>query len=119
MAVRDVKEYFYKMQRQYAEMQADTKDFEQALKDGYITEDRMKEALEELEPFKRNLDRLTYIMYLLELPARKSKQPSHNRRNKEVLAELKRRGADGESIDAENKSALDAFRAELKKLSGE
>ena len=48
MAVKDVKEYYYKMLAQYLEMKADLADFEQALKDGFITEDQVVEAKEEL-----------------------------------------------------------------------
>ena len=116
MAVRDVREYYYKLLAQKEEMVADLADFDEALKNGYITEEQVQAAKEELIPYETNLDRVAYIMYLLELPSRKSKQPKHNKQNKKLLDEFKARNADEESILAENKSALDKFRAELKKL---
>jgi hypothetical protein len=116
MAVRDVKEYYFKMLAQYLEMKNDLADFEDALKNGFITEDQMQAAIEEVSDLQLNYDRLTYIMYLLELPNRKSKHARHNKANKRVLEALKDRKADLESVDLENKSALDAFRKELKKL---
>ena len=116
MAVRDVKEYYFKMLAQYLEMKNDLADFEEALKNGFITEDQMQAAVEEVNDLQLNYDRLTYIMYLLELPNRKSKHARHNKANKKVLDALKDRKADLESVDIENKSALDAFRKELKKL---
>ena len=119
MAVKDVREYYFKVQAQTAELEADLADFDEALKNGFITEDQVAAAKEELVPYQINLDRLTYIMYLLELPARKSKQAKCNKQNKKLLDELKKRGADEESVIAENKSALDKFRAELKKLKNE
>lgn len=116
MAVKDVKEYYYKMLAQYLEMKNDLADFEEALKNGFITEDQMQTALEEVNALQLNYDRLTYIMYLLELPNRRSKHARHNKANKKILDALKDRKADIESVSLENKSALDNFRQELKKL---
>ena len=116
MAVRDVREYYFKLQAQKEELEADLADFDEALKNGFITEEQVQAAKDELIPYQINLDRLAYVMYLLELPARKTKQAKHNKQNKKLLDEFKARNADEESVMAENKSALDKFRAELKKL---
>lgn len=119
MAVKDVREYYFKLQAQKAELEADLADFDEALKNGFITEEQVQAAKEELIPYQINLDRLTYIMYLLELPARKSKKAKYNKQNKKLLDELHKRGADAAAVEDENKSALDRFRAELKKLKNE
>ena len=116
MAVKDVREYYFKLAAQKAELEADLADFDEALKNGFITEEQVQAAKDELIPYQINLDRITYIMYLLELPARKPKQAKCNKQNKKLLDELNKRKADEESIIAENKSALDSFRAEIKKL---
>jgi hypothetical protein len=119
MAVKDVKEYYYKMLAQYLEIKNDLADFEEALKNGFITEDQMQAAIEEVNALQLNYDRLTYIMYLLELPNRRSKHERHNKANKKVLNALKERKADTDSVELENKSALDHFRKELKRLKDE
>ncbi len=119
MSVRDVKEYYFKVQAQAAELEADLADFNEALKNGFITEEQVQAAKEELIPYQINLDRLTYIMYLLELPAKKSKKAKYNKQNKKLLEELHKRGADADAVEDENKNALDKFRAELKKLKDE
>lgn len=116
MAVKDVKEYYFKMLAQYLEMKNDLVDFEEALKNGFITEDQMQAAIEEVNALQLNYDRLTYIMYLLELPNRRSKHAKHNKANRKIIEALKDRKADIESVELENKSALDHFRKELKKL---
>ena len=116
MAVKDVKEYYFKLIAQKAELEADLADFEEALKNGFITEEQMQAAKDELIPYQINLDRLTYIMYLLELPNRKAKKAKHNKANRKIIEALKDRKADAESVELENKSALDHFRKELKKL---
>ena len=116
MAVKDVKEYYFKLIAQKAELEADLADFEEALKNGFITEEQMQAAKDELIPYQINLDRLTYIMYLLELPNRKAKKAKFAKQNKKILNELEKRKADEQSVISENKSALDAFRKEVKEL---
>ena len=116
MAVKDVKEYYFKLIAQKAELEADLADFEEALKNGFITEEQMQAAKDELIPYQINLDRLTYIMYLLELPNRKTKKAKFEKQNKKILDELGKRNADEQSVLYENKSALDAFRKEVKEL---
>lgn len=116
MAVKDVKEYYFKLIAQKAELEADLADFEEALKNGFITEEQMQVAKDELVPYQINLDRLTYIMYLLELPNRKTKKAKFAKQNKKILDELGKRNADEQSVIAENKSALDTFRKEVKEL---
>ena len=116
MAVKDVKEYYFKLIAQKAELEADLADFEEALKNGFITEEQMQVAKDELVPYQINLDRLTYIMYLLELPNRKTKKAKFAKQNKKILDELGKRNADEQSVISENKSALDAFRKEVKEL---
>ena len=116
MAVKDVKEYDFKLIAQKAELEADLADFEEALKNGFITEEQMQAAKDELIPYQINLDRLTYIVYLLELPNRKTKKAKFAKQNKKIIDELERRKADEQSVIYENKSALDAFRKEVKEL---
>ena len=116
MAVKDVKEYYFKLIAQKAELEADLADFEEALKNGFITEEQMQAAKDELVPYQINLDRLTYIMYLLELPNRKAKKAKFAKQNKKILNELEKRKADERSVISENKSALDTFRKEVKEL---
>ena len=116
MAVKDVKEYYFKLIAQKAELEADLADFEEALKNGFITEEQMQAAKDELIPYQINLDRLTYIMYLLELPNKKAKKAKFANQNKKILNELEKRNADEQSVISENKSALDTFRKEVKEL---
>ena len=116
MAAKDVKEYYFKLIAQKAELEADLADFEEALKNGFITEEQMQAAKDELIPYQINLDRITYIIYLLELPNRKTKKAKFAKQNKKILDELGKRNADEQSVISENKSALDAFRKEVKEL---
>ena len=119
MAVRDVREYYWKLLAQQEEMQNDLEDFTEALQNGYITEEKLEDVKLEVNRLKENVDRVAFILYLLEKPNRAAKQPKHDKANKKLLNELDKRNATDENVYAENKSALDHIRAELKKLKEE
>jgi len=119
MAVRDVREYYWKLLAQQEEMQNDLEDFTEALQNGYITEEKLEDVKLEVNRLKENVDRVAFILYLLEKPNRASKKPSYNRQNKKLLQEFDKRNATDDNVIAENKSALDHIRTELKKLKEE
>lgn len=116
MAVKDVRQYFFTMLNQYLEEKNNLADFQEALKEGLITEDQMSEVMEIVAGLEANYHRLVYIMYLLDMPARQDKKAAYVRQYKNILAELKALGVDEESIKQENTDALILFKAALNKL---
>lgn len=116
MAIKDVRQYFYTVLAQYIEEKQNLADFEEALKDNLITEEQMQEAKAIVADLETNYNRLTYIMYLLDMPNRKSKKASYVRQYENILEELERLGADVESIKKENSDALIHFKAALNAL---
>lgn len=116
MAVKDVRHYFYTVLMQYLEEKQNLADFEEALKNGLITEEQMQEAVDTVADLETNYNRLVYIMYLLDMPNRGSKKKSYVRQYSTILEELKRLGADIDSIKEENSDALIHFKAALKAL---
>lgn len=116
MAVKDVKNYFYTMLSQYLEEKQNLADFEEALKEGFITQEQMQEALDNVASLETNYHRLVYIMFLLDMPNRKSKKSDYVKQHKVILDELKQLGADVESVKEENSDALIHFKAALEAL---
>lgn len=116
MALRDVKDYYSKMFLQYLEMKNDLADFEQALKDGYITEDQLEELKAEFNNIEINYHRLSYIMYLLELPNRKSKQPRYKKANSKLESYFSQTNSTAKDVELENEGALNELRKQVKKL---
>ena len=119
MAVKDVREYFYTILSQYLEEKQNLADFEEALKEGFITEEQMQEAMDNVTALETNYHRLVYIMYLLDMPKRKAKKTQYVKQYKAILEELKKLGADIDSVKAENSDALIHFKAALNTLKKE
>jgi carboxypeptidase C (cathepsin A) len=113
MAIKDVRNYFYNMLSQYLEEKQNLADFEEALKEGNITQEQTEEALENVTNLENNYYRLAYIMYLLDMPNKGSKKASYVKQYKVILEELKRLGADVDSVKEENSDALIHFKATL------
>ena len=116
MAVRDVRKYYYTMLSQYLEEKQNLEDFKKALEEGFITEETMQEALETVAELETNYHRLTYIMYLLDMPKKASKKSSYVKQYSVILDELKNLGADIDSIKEKNSDALIHFKTVLNKL---
>lgn len=116
MAIKDVRQYFYTMLSQYLEEKQNLADFEEALKDGFITEEQMREAMETVSQLEENYHRLAYIMYLFDMPNKGSKKKAYVRQYKSILEEFKKLGVDIDSIKQENTDALAHFKVTLKKL---
>ena len=116
MAIKDVRNYFYTMLVQYLEEKQNLADFEEALKEGFITEEQMQEAMDTVTDLENNYHRLVYIMYLLDMPNKKSKKAGYVKQYDTILEELKRLGADIDSIKEENSDALIHFKAKLEAL---
>jgi SUMO ligase MMS21 Smc5/6 complex component len=116
MAINDVRHYFYSMLAQYLEEKQNLADFEDALKAGLITEDQMNSAMETVADLEANYHRLAYIMFLLDMPNKKSKKDTYAKQYKPILEEFTKLGVDIDSIKKENSDALIHFKAMLKKL---
>ena len=116
MAIKDVRQYFYAMLAQYLEEKQNLADFEEALKEGLITEDQMQEALDIVANLEANYHRLAYIMYLFNMPNRSSKKDWYIKQHKVILEELQRLGVDIEAVKQENTDALMHFKATLAAL---
>ena len=84
MAVKDVRNYYYTMLAQYLEEKQNLEDFAEALKNGQITEDQMQEVMNTVADLEANYHRLSYIMYLLDMPNRPEKKPGYTRQQKVI-----------------------------------
>lgn len=116
MALRDVKEYYYKVQAQYLEMKADLEDFNEALQAGHITEDQLAGVKNDVFQLEQNYNRLTYILFLLEQPRRKEKVKCFKKRNEGLLNYFTDTQSSKEEVLLENESVLVHLRKELEEL---
>ena len=74
MAKRHVVEYFLQVEYQYLEMLDNLKEFKELLAANRISNEEFQQAIAEIELIKANYERISYIMFLLNKPNRKTKE---------------------------------------------
>lgn len=113
MAKRHVIDYYLQVQDLYFEMLNDAKDFDDALKDGFVTQEQVEQSQMMFDRIKDNYDRLSYIIVLLNQPNRKKKLARHQNQNKKVYNYL--REVSQENSLFEMKDDLKRFKEFIKK----
>lgn len=110
MAKKDVLNYYLDVQSQYLEMLLNIKDLDDALKAGLIEQDdpRLTQLASETDLIKSNYERIAYILFLLNQPAKKEKKKVEHKQNKVVYDYLQ--DSTEEIIEQENEDALKYIR---------
>ena len=105
MAIKDVRKVYNQICDQYKEMVRDIQDLEVEAQNGLVEPERIDRLKEQIEPIKRNYERWTYMMFLLNQPARKEKVKKYKRQNGKLLNSLSNSNSI-ESVLEENKESL-------------
>lgn len=73
MAKRHVVQYYLEIENQYLEMLSNMQEFKNLLSENKISQEDFIKATEEIEIIKANYERISYIMFLLNKPNKKTK----------------------------------------------
>lgn len=102
MAKKHVINYYKQVQDTYFEMLNDVADFDQAYKDGIISQEQFDNAQILLEKIKDNYERLSYILLLLNQPSKKEKLKKFKNQNKKVYSYLENVSQDKSISESED-----------------
>lgn len=116
MAIRDFNLYLANVQAQVLATKNDLADFEQGLKDGYVTEQQVKDLRAEYQRIDDNYQRLLYVGYLLELPKSKWRKKRFRRKHEDLEIYLDKANATEDKVIKENEIAMELIKNEIKKL---
>ena len=116
MAIRDFNLYLANVQAQVLATKNDLADFEQGLKDGYVTEQQVEDLRAEYQRMDDNYQRLLYVGYLLELPKSKWRKKRFRRKHDDLEIYLDKANATEDKVIKENEIAMELIKNEIKKL---
>ena len=85
MARKDFDEYYNKISSQLFELDKVFKELAAEADAGMVEPERLEQVKITIEPIKTSYHTLSYIKYLLDKPARKSKHERYDKQNKKVL----------------------------------
>ena len=116
MAIRDFNLYLANVQAQVLATKNDLADFEQGLKDGYVTEQQVEDLRAEYQRIDDNYQRLLYVGYLLELPKSKWRKKRFRRKHDDLEIYLDKANATEDKVIKENEIAMELIKNEIKKI---
>lgn len=116
MAIRDFNLYLANVQAQVLATKNDLADFEQGLKDGYVTEQQVEDLRAEYQRIDDNYQRLLYVGYLLELPKSKWRKKRFRRKHDDLEIYLDKANATEDKVIKENEVAMELIKNEIAKL---
>ena len=119
MSLKDFRQHLASVQSQYLGAKEDLKDFDEALKAGYITEEKLQQVKEDFERIDMNYQRLLYVDYLINMPRFGRRRFNNKKSNKAKLKQAQENKADEASVLEENDILRADIQNELKKIENE
>lgn len=109
MAKRHLQEYYDSVCNDYLEMLDNIKDMEKEYQEGIIDPERLENIKKQIEPLKNNYMTLSWVMFLLNQPNRKSKEKKYVGMYSKKISELDIKRSPG-AIKEENKKVIDKLK---------
>lgn len=87
MAKKDIDIYFQQVCKDYHELVTTLHEMEEEVSKGLLDPDKLIQIKEYIEPIKINWQRISYIIYLLNKPAKNKKSKRYADQNKKLVHE--------------------------------
>lgn len=100
MSKKDVEKHYKKILEQYAELKQNLLDFSEEAKKGLFSPEKMDEIKANIRPLMDNYERWSYMMFLLNQPAKKEKREKYKKQNKKFLQSLDERNSIESTLQA-------------------
>ena len=115
MSVKHIKKYFNQICNDYSEMLDVIHELEEEVSKKIISQECLDNTLKPMEKMKENYLRWSYMMYLLNLPDKKKKQPRYKKQFERVIKSI----PDKDTIDGvleENRNSIQDLRSNIESL---
>ena len=84
MSIKHVKKYYHQQSNQYMQMLNTVKELQKMANNGEYSNEQLTSIQQLITKLKENMDRISYIVYLLQLPNRSKKEKKFREANKEL-----------------------------------
>ena len=121
MARRHLIQYFVELESNYSQMLEDVNELEKSYKNGNMDYERYAQLRDTLTPdveaMRDEYERLSYVMFLLNIPNRVKKEDKYKKENQTYFAYLDKFSK--ENVIDESKDVLKNFKEQVKKYKEE
>lgn len=111
MSKKDLDNYYKTITDQYNEMLENIHEIENSAENNMVSSDMLDNMKTMILPLKTNYERLSYVMFLLNQPARRHKVKKYKDQNKKALEKLDNNNS-LEAVVEENKKVIDDLKKE-------
>ena len=112
MAKRDVIKFYTEQQKMYFDMVETVKEVDQAFREGRLEESVALDIKKQINTLRDNYERISYIVYLLNLPIKDKNKKEYIDANQDVTFYLAKKKATDADVNRESRNAL----KELKRI---
>lgn len=116
MAIKQVKDYYKKVEKMYLDLSSELKELQEGMKNGDVTQEEVDRLLTPVQGIKDNYLRLSYILHLLYQPQRKEKESKFEKWHKDRVDFFKETGITEEQELKKEEDSLKIFDENIKKL---
>ena len=88
MSIKDVREYYDQITADYTEMIEALKEMEELAAQEVVNPDKVEELRKAVEPIKNNYMRISYIIFLLNMPNKKEKKERYKKQQAKFLKNI-------------------------------
>ena len=88
MAVKDVVKYYHEIQGQYQSLNNKLIKLTEEINNNLAPPELYERLEKEIQPLKNNYQTISYIMYLLNKPTRRSKEFKYNKQSEKLLKQI-------------------------------
>ena len=88
MSIKDVREYYDQITADYTEMIEALKEIEELAAQQVVNPDKVEELRKAVEPIKNNYMRISYIIFLLNMPNKKEKKERYKKQQAKLLKNI-------------------------------
>lgn len=99
MSRKHVQQYYEQILKTRVEFLKDSKELEEACKNNMIDSSVLENHKKTFLPIEEAYNRWTYMMYLLNMPNKKEKKKSYEKRNKEKIDSISNKYKDDDLIN--------------------
>lgn len=105
MSKKDVEKYYNQITNDYKELVDSLKELEELAAQDIVNPDKVEDLRKAVEPLKNNYLRISYIMYLLNMPNRKEKKARYTKQQTKLLKSIEQDQTEHE----ENKNVINTL----------
>lgn len=110
MSVKDVREYYDSVVADYSEMLETLKEMEELAAQDVVNPDKVEDLRKTVEPLKLNYQTLSWVIFLLDKPVKKSKQQKYTNSMKKKMNKIDpNKERSPEAIFNQNKEVIESL----------